>query len=239
MADPTKRQKQFLRQLSHKSLDGLTKERASTLIDELLQAEKASGKTFPCPYCKKRFGPRPRRTKKCPSCGQTIIHLSGKFYTEDKVDELNQKEWLKDSHKDNRDNVKDDWKEERSFRKEFDEVHTVGYIIKVGPACQSSQHLHGLLVTIEDANDTPDLLPPFDECGHDTCECDYEPVSPNEVPKGTKIAEWSDPKKQAKLKTRSTSPVSIDRKSKGSGCAGVLLMLVSFATMAWLLTNAM
>lgn len=239
MADATNRQKQFLRQLGHKSFEGLTKERASSLIDELLQAEKASGKTFPCPYCKKPFAPRPRRSKKCPSCGQTIIHLSGKFYTADKVDELNQKEWLNDSRKDNRENVKDDWREERSFRKEFGEVHTVGYIIRIGPACTPSMHLNGLLVTIEDANDTPELLPPFDGCRHDTCECEYEPVSPNEVPKGTRIAEWSAPEKLAKLKTRSTSAVSIERKSKGSGCAGVLLMAVLFATGAWLLVNAM
>lgn len=239
MAEATSGQKQFLRQLGHSSFDGLTKERASSLIDELLQAEKAAGKTFPCPYCKKPFGPRPRRTKKCPSCGQVIVHLSGKFYTQDKVDELNQKEWLNDSRKDNRDNVKEDWKDERSFRKEFDEVHTVGYIIKIGPACTSSQHLNGLLVTIEDANDTPELLPPFDECRHDTCECDYEPVSPNEVPKGTKIAEWSDPAKQAKLKTRSSSPVSIDRRSKRGRCAGVLLMAASLATFAWFVIGAM
>ncbi len=157
MADATKRQKQFLRQLGHKSFDGLTKERASALIDELLKAEKVSGKIFPCPYCKKRFGPRPRRTKKRPSCGQSIIHLTGKFYTEEKADELYQKEWLKDARKDNRENVRDDWRDERSFRKDFDEVHTVGYIIQVGPACTSSQHLNGLLVMIEDANDTPEF----------------------------------------------------------------------------------
>lgn len=239
MAEATKRQKQFLRALGHKSVDGLTKDGASKLIDELLQAEKESGKTFPCPYCRKRFGPRPRRTKKCPSCGKTIVHLSGRFYTEEKVDELNQKEWLKDTRKDNRDNVKDDWREERSFRKEFGEVHTVGYIIKVGPACTSSQHLNGLLVMIEDANDTPELLPPFDECHHDTCECDYDPVSPNEVPKGTKLAEWSDPEKQGKLKTRSSSPVSAQNKGNRSGCAGVLLAAFSFVTLIWLLKNAM
>lgn len=239
MADATNRQKQFLRQLGHKSFDGLTKDLASSLIDQLLKAESASGKTFPCPYCKKQFGPRPRRTKKCPSCGQTIVHLCGRFYTEGKVGELNQKEWLNDSRKDNRDNVKQDWKEERSFRKEFREVDTVGYIIRIGPACTSSQHLNGLLVTIEDANDTPDLLPPFDQCRYDTCECNYESVSPSEVPKGTKIAEWNDPVKQAKLKTRSASPASLVRGSKGGGCAGVLLTAASFLTVAWLLINAM
>jgi hypothetical protein len=120
-----------LRQLGHSSSDGLTKERASALIDELLQAEKASGKTFPC------------------------------------------------------------------------------------------------------------LLPPFDECRHDPCERDYEPVSRNEVRKGARIAEWSDPEKQAKLKTRSTTSVSIRNKSKGGGCVGVLLMVVALATVSLWLANAM
>ena len=239
MADATNRQKKFLRQLGHKSFDGLTKERASSLIDELLQAEKASGKTFPCPYCRKPFGPRPRRTKKCPSCGQQIIHLSGQFCTADKADELNQQEWLEDSRKDNRENVKDDWREERSFRKEFGEVHTVGYMIRIGPACTASMPLNGLLVTIEDANDTPDLLPPFDCCRHDTCECEYEPVSPSEVPKGTRIAQWVAPEKQARLETQSISAVSTGRQSKGPGCTGVLLMAALFATGAWLVVSAM
>lgn len=237
MADATKRQKQFLRQLGHKSFDGLTKERASLLIDELLQAEEATGKTFPCPYCKKLFGPRPRRTKKCPSCGQTIVHLSGKFYTTDKAGDLYQKQWLDESRKNNRTTTKEDWREERSIRKEFGEVHTAGYLITIGPNCTSSIHLNGLLVTLEDANDTPELLPPFDGCRHDTCECDYESVSPDEVPRGTRIAEWRNPEKQATLTTRSSSPVSIERRSK-AGCAGVLLMSAVFAFGAWLMANA-
>lgn len=238
MTEATKRQKQFLRQLGHKSVDGLTKTRASKLIDELLQAEKESGKTFPCPYCRKPFGPRPRRTKKCSACGGTIFHLSGTFYTEAKVSELNQKEWEKNTQKTKRETVKDDWREERSYRKEFGEAHTAGYIIKVGPACTSSQHLNGLLVLIEDANDTPELLPPFDGCRHDTCECDYVPVSPYEVPEGTKIAEWSDPEKKAKLKTRLTSPVSTQNKPSGSGCAGVLLAACAFVALIGFLMNA-
>ena len=99
MSNATKRQNQFLRQLGRKSCDGLTKTRASELIDQILQAEKAAGKTFPCPYCKKRSGPRPSRTKRCQSCGRTIIYLSCKFYTEDNIDELRRTEWLSDSRK--------------------------------------------------------------------------------------------------------------------------------------------
>lgn len=238
MAKPTQRQKQFLRALGHKSFDGLTKERASTLIRELLKAEKDSGKTFPCPYCKGPFGPRPHRTKKCPSCGQTIVHLSGKFYTEAQADALNQKEWIKDARKDTRTTVKDDWREERSFRKEYGDPNTIGYLIKIGPDCTASKDRDGLLVMIEDANDTPELLPPYDECRHDTCECDYVPVSPDEVPNDARIAEWSDTEKQEKLKTRSESPLSAENMRKEStGCAGVLLIAVLLTSIAFVLVN--
>lgn len=237
MSDATTRQKQFLRQLGHKGLDGLTKERASQLIDELLQAEKASGKTFPCPYCRKQFGPRPRRTKKCPSCGQTIVHLSGKFYTQAAVEEVDQKEWLKESRNDVKEDIKDDWREERSFRKEFGEIHFVGYILKIGPQCVSSRDLNGLLVRIEDAASTPGLLPPYDDCRHDTCECDFQPVSPGEVPKGTRVAEWSDPTKQAKLVSNSQSKAQSGQKKKTSGCAGLLLLGFSFVCFLLILVN--
>ncbi len=237
MTDATTRQKQFLRQLGHKAFDGLTKERASQLIDELLQAEKASGKTFPCPYCKKHFGPRPRRTKKCPSCGQTIVHLSGKFYTQEAVEEVDQKEWLKESRNDVKEDVKDDWREERSIRKEYGEVHIVGYLLNIGPQCTSSHHLNGLLVKIEDAAAAPGLLPPYDECRHDTCECDFQSVSPSEVPKGTRVAEWSDPAKQAKLQSVSHSNAQSAQKRKKSGCAGLLLLCFSIACSLLILVN--
>lgn len=111
-----------------------------------------------------------------------------------------------------------------AFARRFEDETTMGERIKL---CSSktlaSQHL-GPILKVQ-------------VCRHDTCEGEYKPVSPNEVPKGTKTAEWSDPEKQSKLKTRSTSPVSIDRKAKGSGCAGILLLLT--VTALWVLANAM
>jgi hypothetical protein len=231
----TTRQKQFLRQLGHTSLDNLTKERASSLIEELLQAEKASGKTFPCPYCKKPFGPRPVRTKKCPACQKNIIHLSGKFYTEDQVNELNQKDWLADSRRDARESIKDDWKDERAFRKEFGEPHFVGYIIQIGPECKESLHINGLLVTIEDANKSPEMLPPYDSCRHESCECQYDLVSQSEVPKGTRIAELSGSKPDANTGRLSNSIPRTRQKTKGSGCITVLFvgfLILSLASIA-------
>lgn len=226
MANPaTTRQTQFLRQLGHKDVASLSKQQASQLIDKLLAEEKASGKTFRCPYCKAQFGPRPRRKVECKSCGNTIVHLSGKFYTEEQADKLYQKDWLKDTRKDRSADVKDDWREERQYRKEFGETETVGYMVQAGPNCPHAKSMEGLLVLIEDANDTPDFLPPYDECRHDSCECEYTSVSASEVRRGARIAEWSDPAQRAKLKTRKNSPVSVQQKK--AGCAGALLGVLS------------
>jgi len=227
MPDPaTSRQKQFLRQLGYKDAAKVTKQQASQLIDKLLADEKASGKTFPCPYCKAKFGPRPKRERKCPSCGKTIIHLSGKFYTQEQADTLYQTDWMKETRQDVKTEVKEEWKEERQFRKEFDEPMIVGYTIKAGANCPHAKHLDGLFVLIEDAFDNPDLLPPFENCKHDTCECDYTPARHGEVKGRTKVAQFSDPNIQAKLTTRKTSSVGIEHRKKSSGCASVLIICI-------------
>lgn len=189
MSDATTRQKQFLRSLGHKDVANLTKEQASQLIDRLLEAEKQSGKKFSCPYCKQAFGPRPKRTKKCPGCGQNIYHIYGRLLTESQLGDLNQKEWFKEQRDNVKANVRDDWKDEQEFRRDFKEKHMVGYLLKIGPNCPHAAHLQGLLVTLEDARARPDILPPYDGCRHDTCECEYEPVSAPEVPKATRVAE--------------------------------------------------
>lgn len=168
----TSRQKQFLRWLGHRNAEKLTKQQASRLIETLLAEEKESGKTFPCPYCKARFGPRPKRTKKCPSCGNTIIQLSGKFYTEKQADEHCQKDWFKDSRNAVKSETSQVWKEDRKFRKEFDESLFIGYSIEAGPSCPHAKYREGMLILIEDAYAAPELLPPFDGCRYDSCECD-------------------------------------------------------------------
>lgn len=86
MGKPTPKQKQFLLALGHKNIDGLDVRSASDLINRLVADEKASGKTFACPYCKEPFSPRPRNVKSCPSCGQKIVHIAGTFYTEQQVE---------------------------------------------------------------------------------------------------------------------------------------------------------
>ncbi len=215
MSNATTRQKQFLRALGHRDVANLTKEQASQLIDRLLEVEKQSGKTFPCPYCRKLFGPRPKRTKKCPHCGQTIYHICGKFLIESQVGDLNQKEWFKEERDNVKVNIRDDWKDEQEFRREFKEKHTVGYLVKIGPNCPHASHLQGLLVTLEDARAKPNMLPPYDGCRYDTCQCEYEPVSADEVPKRTRVAEWVE---------------SAPKQRQKSGCLGLVLFVLLIAT---------
>ena len=93
-----------------------------------------------------------------------------------------------------------------------------------------------MLVLIKDAHDMPDMLPPFEESRHDSCECEFEPVMASKVKKRTRIAGFSDPKVQAKLTTRKNSPVST-QKGK-SGCLGVVLLLVFHTFVVGLLNRA-
>jgi len=207
MAQPaTTKQKQYLKRLGYAAdPNSLTKERASQQIDILLTQERESGRQFPCPYCKGKFGPRPKRRKKCPHCGNSIVHLVGKFYTEQQAGELYQKEWWRDSRSDVAEQVRDDYKENKSFEREFRETLTVGYIIKPGPHCPHVHHLRGLIVPLEDAKASPELLPPYDGCNHDTCECEYNEVGPGEVPRGTRVAQFSSPSR------RSSSTAAVTR----------------------------
>jgi hypothetical protein len=120
-------------------------------------------------------------------------------------------------------------RDEKQFRKEFGESFTVGYFVKAGPSCPHAKHREGLLVLLEDAYDTPELLPPYDECRHDTCECEYTPVKANEVPKKTRVTVSTNAATQAKQKTRRASPVALQKKS---GCASVLFALFLVAIIA-------
>ncbi len=131
MSKAISRQKQFLKQLGHTADDQLTKEQASKLIDQLLATEKASGKTFPCPYCKKPFGPRPKRSATCPACKGKIIHMSGKFYTEEKAGALIQKDLFKEMCSSVKEEVREEWKDEKDIRKQYGDTHFVGYCCKL------------------------------------------------------------------------------------------------------------
>lgn len=216
----TQRQKQFLRALGHKDVKSISKAEASDLIDELLEKERASGKTFPCPYCNAPFGPRPRRRVDCPSCKRTIVHLSGKFYTEDEAAQRYEKSERRDRDKERFLRVRRDWNTELTSRRQRNQVSMVGYRIIIGPSCKLHQELDSYYVLLEDAFDSPSLLPPYHSCPTDSCDCRFVAVAAQQLPQGVRWAQWPDPEKQAKLTTRLTSPYSSVTMNRGASHKG-------------------
>jgi hypothetical protein len=217
MSKATWRQIEFLRNLGYQQGANLSNQEASEMIDRLLvQEEKFGNCPLQCPYCNTPIGKRPRGRKKCDKCGKPFWHICGKLYTEAGKNKRNiaekerdHKEWLRQEHQNVKENIKDDWKDEQKFRREFKEKITIGYLIRIGPNCLHAMHLQGLLVMLEDAKENPDMLPPYDECQRDTCECEYESVSASEVPKGTRVAELVG---------------STPEQKKRSGCLGFVLI---------------
>ena len=67
---------------------------------------------------------------------------------------------------------------------------------------------------LEDAKQHPERLPPYDGCREDTCQCEYELVLADEVPRGTRVAEL--------VGGQSRQP----RQQQKSGCVGVMLAVV-------------
>src|SRR5712691_1331011 len=118
--EATSKQKRFLKALGHKGVEELSKKDASELIRQLLESERISGKTFRCPYCKKSIGPRPKSTQTiCPNCANTTNHICGKLLTDEQLTEASQKEWFKFCRDDVKETVRDDWEEERDYRREY------------------------------------------------------------------------------------------------------------------------
>jgi hypothetical protein len=177
----TKHQLQFLKELGAQNVGGISKEEATKLIDKLLAEEYASGKNFKCPSCKSEFSPRPKRRTVCKECGNAIVHLSGRFYTEEKADEKCQRDWLSECRTDNRDAVREEWSYEKFLRKERNGPDEFGYRIKICPACTSAYKFNGVLVPFEVVVEHVNLLPPYETCDRHTCECEYETVYCSDV----------------------------------------------------------
>ncbi|QDU33054.1 hypothetical protein KS4_10950 [Poriferisphaera corsica] len=106
------------------------------------------------------------------------------------------RDWLKERRKEIREQIKDDLGVQRDFEKDMRKCggldhkdEFAGWILIIGSECNHSKHLNRLLVAVNDAKTDLGLLPPYDTCLEETCECEIEPVTVRDVPKGTFIAE--------------------------------------------------
>lgn len=205
---PTDKQIAFLKRLKYQGSPPRTKQEASTLIDASLAVRAKATET-----------------------GKGFAGLTQS--QADKALERGHREWLKERHKEIREQVKDDLADQREFERDLrkyggmDPKHALaGWILRIGEHCAEAKHLDGLLVTVEDAKADPDLLPPYDTCREETCECEIEPVDVRDVPRGTRIAERV-PDASQPAANRSHKP------SKKSGCVTVVLMIAAGIVFLW------
>jgi len=143
----------------------------------------------------------------------------------EKILEKAHRTWLKERRKEIREQVKEDLAVQRELERDLrkyggiDHEHEfAGWILRIGERCVESKHLTGLLVTAEDAKADLGLLPPYDTCREETCECDIDPVDVGDVPKGTRIAE--------RVLEQESGPVRVRKKRSKSGCMTVLFLIL-------------
>jgi len=202
--EPTEKQLAYLRRLKYEGPPPATKREASLFIDAIKTGQakaKESGKTFK--------GLTPSQAER--------------------LREKSNRTWLKERRKEVREQVRDDLSGQRELERDLRRYGGVdrgdsfaGWLLRIGPQCVDSKHLNGLLVTVDDAKADPGLLPPYDTCREGTCECDIEPVSGREVPKGTRIAERADDSAGAPSGKRVGTGPGMPRKS---GCMSVVVAL--------------
>lgn len=224
--EPTDKQLAFLKRLKYAGPSPKTKQEASVLID----ASKAK---------------------------QTKARETGKEFTgltpsqAEKALEKNRRAWRKDRRKELSDQIRDDLADQRELERDLKEYGGVGredrlagWILRIGESCVETKHLNGLLVTVEDAKADPDLLPPYDTCRQETCECEIDPVDVRDVPKGTRLAEraldseksvdGSGGMKSRQQQMANPSSTRGTRRSKQppkAGCLSVLLFVVACAVL--------
>jgi hypothetical protein len=169
--EPTDKQLAFLKRLKYAGPSPKTKQEASVLID----ASKA-------------------KQTKAKEAGKEFTGLTSS--QAEKALEKDRRAWRKDRRKELREQMRDDLADQRELERDLKQYGGVdrgdrlaGWILRIGEACVEAKNLNGLLVTVEDAKADPDLLPPYDECREETCECEIDPVLVRDVPRGTRVAE--------------------------------------------------
>ncbi len=162
----------FLERLKHPGPMPKTKAEASTLIDHILVVHKDK-----------------KERKKNPRAGSQ--HEKEWQRQHDRA----QKAWIRECRQDVRAQIREDQQGQRQLQRDLRRCGSLnredlfaGWLVHIGPHCDAKE-LDGLLITVEDGEQDLDFFPPYDGCKYETCECEVEPVTVGEVPKGTRIAE--------------------------------------------------
>jgi ribosomal protein L37AE/L43A len=97
----TDRQRRYLANLGFTGdAARLSVDQARAKVDELLAAERASGKRFACPSCAGVLNERPTETTtKCPHCKEKIVTVLGALYTKAQGDEVKAREFAEDNRR--------------------------------------------------------------------------------------------------------------------------------------------
>lgn len=140
--------------------------------------------------------------------------------------ERERREWVKLVKADFLEGARDDLKMNRQHRREFGEDLWVGQMVRVGRYCHQAKHLNGLLVRLEDAVKRREVLPPYEGCQEETCECTIEAVTAREVPRGTRYVDFPE---------RPAGTAGRPRRAKKSSKAG--LYAVAFFALAIVLCS--
>jgi len=169
--EPTDKQLAFLKRLKYAGPAPRTKREASVLID----ASKA-------------------KQAKAKEAGKEFMGLTAS--QAEKALQKDHRDWLKQLRSEICEQMKDDLSCQRELERDLRkyggldrEDEFAGWLLRIGEHCTETRHLNGLLVTTEDAKADPGLLPPYDTCREETCECEIDPVNVRDVPKGTRVAE--------------------------------------------------
>lgn len=128
-----------------------------------------------CPYCKSELKQPPKRTKKCPSCGNRVHALPDGRY----VTETEHAQYAQAKARDHRE------KQHRAYRaqvlSELREARRSGLVVGIqilasDDSCPYCKRMHGQTISLDSAIMNERLRPPFDQCTNEVCTCTYTEV---------------------------------------------------------------